>query len=110
MEDRSLDVCTYQQLFKLIGYVFSTPILAVVVVEFDPASYTVTEGGMAGIMVVLRAVISQSISVDFTTQDQSAQGMHERCSYNLCSIINMGLVCLGVCVRECVRKSSVLTL
>lgn len=46
-------------------------------IEFDPTSYPVAEGSMAEIMVVLRGEISQSVSVQFATQDMSAIGRYE---------------------------------
>ena len=50
-------------------------ILAVVTVEFDPASYSVMEGMTASIIVVVRGEFAKSVSVQFATQDQTAIGI-----------------------------------
>ena len=47
----------------------------VVMVEFDPTTYTVSESGLfANITVVKRGESTQAVSVEFTTADDSAIG------------------------------------
>ena len=58
----------------LSSFVSSLYLYAAVEVEFDPTTYTVTEGDIATITIVLRGMTSQSISVDFATQDLTAVG------------------------------------
>ena len=46
--------------------------LAALTVQFDPASYSVTEGGQAALILVLNDPADRDVSVDFTTVDDSA--------------------------------------
>ena len=47
----------------------------VVMVEFDPTTYTVSESGLfANIKVVKHGESTQAVSVEFTTADDSAIG------------------------------------
>ena len=48
---------------------------AVLVVQFQPAIYLLTEGERASIRVVLNFAASRPVTVDFSTRDDSALGM-----------------------------------
>ena len=41
-------------------------------VEFDPATYSVTEGGQAALELVLSGPADRDVTVEFTTVDDSA--------------------------------------
>lgn len=43
-------------------------------VQFDPVSYSVTEGGQASLIAVLNFEASYEVMVDFATDDGSARG------------------------------------
>jgi len=48
------------------------------VVQFDPATYTVDEGNQASLKVVLNIAADRDVTVDFSTVDASAKGMTRR--------------------------------
>lgn len=50
-------------------------ILTVLVVQFDPVSYTVEEGDPASLRVVLSFAADRPVTVDVATSDGSATGM-----------------------------------
>ena len=41
-------------------------------VQFDPVSYSVTEGGQAALILVLSGPADREVTVEFTTEDDSA--------------------------------------
>lgn len=49
-------------------------ILPVLTVQFDPVTYTVTEGGQASLRVVLNFAADGAVTVDIATNDDSAIG------------------------------------
>ena len=53
---------------------FLSLLLAVVVVQFAPDSYTVTEGGAAELTITLSGPSSSPVTVTLTTMDGSATG------------------------------------
>ena len=66
----------YRSSFLIIQFVlnffFLSPLLAVVTVEFDPNSYTVTEGGRAELSSTLSGPSSTPVTDNVATMDDSA--------------------------------------
>lgn len=49
-------------------------LLAVVTVQFNPETYTVTEGGRAQLTITLSGVSTSTVTVNLATDDGSARG------------------------------------
>ena len=47
-------------------------IIIALTVQFDPATYSVTEGGQAALELVLSSPADRDVTVEFTTVDDSA--------------------------------------
>lgn len=60
-------------MYSLCAVQISPPV--VLTVQFDPTTYSITEGEQASIVAVLSTEADRAVSVDFNTVDGTALGM-----------------------------------
>ena len=66
-----LSYCIYKITGKNVNYIF---VFIALSVQFEPATYSVQEGGRTNLVAVLNREADRSVSVSFNTQDGTAEG------------------------------------